>query len=172
MSKKCKFCGNNLEENMSFCGECGNAYEEEITNDVRRQEAVSTPIEKTKQEKEQETRLQAEAAARARIIAEQEKKVEARIKAEAEAKVRAEYKLEEQAKQKAERKKNPRHLAILSLILGIVSYAGIPAPITLPLGIVFGIMGLKSDKKVWSILGLSVCGIFILLIPIGIFAGL
>ena len=84
-------------------------------------------------------------------------------------------KREEKIKKQEERKNNPKHLAITSLILGIVSYitmitVAIPI-VTSILGIVFGFKGLKSEKKKTSIAGIVINISFILLlIAIAIFA--
>lgn len=73
---------------------------------------------------------------------------------------------------KAERKQDPKHLAILSLIFGIISYPlslTILIPlVTVPLGIIFGVKGLKSSKKKTSILGLILNFSFVILIVVGI----
>lgn len=59
---------------------------------------------------------------------------------------------------KAERKKDPKHLSLLSLILAVASYPLIftyflPI-ITVPVSLVLGIMGLKSSKRVMSIVSI------------------
>ena len=136
MSKKCISCGAMLDDDELFCGDCG-------------EKQVVEPEPKTKKEKASKPEKP--------TITEADK--QAFIQAEAEAKARLELEREEKEKKKAERKSNPKHFAIISLILGIVSCVGILTIlgpfITVPVGLVFGFLGLKSEKKMTSIVGIG-----------------
>lgn len=108
-----------------------------------------------------------------KITAEKKALEEAREKAELQAKQAAEKALKkaENEKRKAsvkeERKKNPRHLAILSFICSIVSWPSImliypPIPLAIA-GIVLGIKGRKSEKKKLAMAGIIIGSLLILL---------
>ena len=141
MSKKCISCGAELEDDELFCGDCG-------------AKQVVTPEPKTKKAKSRQTEQPQKKNAE---MTESEKQLF--IQAEAEAKARLMLEREENEKKKTERKRNPKHFAIVSLILGIASLAGIltiTGPfITVPTGLVFGCLGLKSEKKAMSIIGMG-----------------
>ena len=177
MSKKCLFCGATLEDEDLFCDECGKkqdqtsikaeaerkAKEQEQAKKVAEERAREEAERKAREKEETEMRIKAEAEARVRLEAEQKAQEEARRKAQEEAAAKAESKRIEQEKRKEEREKNPVHLAWIALALGIVSWivlvtvtlVAIPTSIA---GIVFGIKGLKSTKKVTSIISLCLNG--------------
>ena len=151
---------------------------------IRTEAEEKARIEKEKAEKEEAEalRLKAEAEEKARLEIERiqkeeqlKKETELRIQAEAEAKIRLQEEKEEQKRKQEERKNNPKHLAIMSLILGFVSYFSILA-ISVPLatsilGIVFGFKGFKSEKKKTAIAGIIINISFIVLfIAILVFA--
>ncbi len=137
MSKKCINCGAELDDDQLFCDDCG-----------------------TKQIIEPQPKTKKKATAQSQKVTVTEADKQAIIQAEADAKVRLEAEKAEKARKQEERKNNPKHLAITSLILGIVSYLsilGIVVPIaTSILGIVFGFKGLKSEKKKTAIAGIIV----------------
>ena len=137
MSKKCINCGAELDDDQLFCDDCGTKQ-------------IIKPQPKTKKK--------APVPSQKATVTEADK--QAIIQAEADAKVRLEAEKAEKARKQEERKNNPKHLAITSLILGIVSYLSILAivvPIvTSILGIVFGFKGLKSEKKKTAIAGIIV----------------
>ena len=139
MSKKCINCGCELEDDELFCGDCG-------TKQVLDHEPKAKKEKAPKPAKNEKP-----------TITEADK--QDFIQAEAEARARLQLECEEKEKKKAERKNNPKHFAILSLIIGLLSYIGIltiVGPfITVPLGVVFGFKGLKSEKKKTSIAGIG-----------------
>lgn len=158
MSKKCISCGAILDDDELFCGDCGAKQVVEPEPKVKKEEA---PKAEKAPKPEKPT------------ITEADK--QAFIQAEAEAKARLELEREEKEKKKAERKNNPKHFAILSLIIGILSYVGILTIfgpfITVPLGLVFGFLGLKSEKKKTSIAGIGLnIGTIVVFVLILIFA--
>lgn len=142
MSKKCISCGAMLDDDELFCGDCGAKQVVEPEPKAKKEKA---PKAEKPQKPEKPT------------ITEEDK--QAFIQAEAEAKARLELEREEKEKKKAERKSNPKHFAMVSLILGIVSCVGILTIlgpfITVPVGLVFGFLGLKSEKKMTSIVGIG-----------------
>ena len=133
MSRKCISCGAILEDDEMFCGDCGVKQVVEVAPKAKKDPKPKKPT-----------------------ITEADK--QAFIQAEAEAKARLELEREEKEKKKVERKNNPKHFAIISLIIGILSYVGIltiVGPfITVPLGLIFGFVGLKSQKKKTAISGI------------------
>ena len=152
MSKKCINCGAELDDDQLFCDDCGT--KQIVEPQPKAKKKAQTPPQKT-------------------TVTEADK--QAIIQAEADAKVRFEAEKAEKARKQEERKNNPKHLAIASLILGIVSYLSILAIIvpiaTSILGIVFGFKGLKSEKKKTAIAGIIVNISFIIFfIAILIFA--
>ena len=152
MIRKCISCGAALEDDEIFCGECGAKQVADVESEVKQEK--NTKLENS-------------------TTAELDK--DAFLQAKAEAKARLEFEREEKERKKAERKNNPKHFAIISLIMGILSYVGIFTIfgpfITVPLGLVFGFLGLKSEKKKTSIAGIGLnIGFIIVLVLILIFA--
>lgn len=137
MSKKCINCGAELDDDQLFCDDCGTKQ-------------VIEPQPKSKKEKKSKSVPQQT------TISESDK--QAIIQAEADAKARLEAKKVEKAKKQEERKNNPKHLAVASLILGIISYLSIVTIIipiaTSILGIIWGVKGRKSEKKKIAIAGI------------------
>ena len=136
MSKKCINCGAELDDDQLFCDDCGTKQIVDSQPKTKKQEP--TPTQKA-------------------TVTEADKQAVIQAKADA--------KKEEKARKREERKNNPKHLAIISLILGIVSYLSILAIIvpivTSVLGIVLGFFGLKSEKKKTAISGIAVSISFI-----------
>ena len=117
MSKKCIYCGAELEDDALFCDECGK--KQELSKEAETEQNAPKDAElKAKQEVAQrakeeaekqmrevaEAKLEAEKQAKAEEEAREEKEI--RIKAEAEARVRveAEQKERAEAQEKAEKK--------------------------------------------------------------------
>ena len=126
MSKKCIYCGTELEDDALFCDECGKkqelAKEPEVEQKARKEaelkakqeadvkakaeaDAIAEAAQKAKEEAEKQAqeavevkeKLEAEKQAKA----EEEARKESRIKAEAEARVRVEAEQKERAEEQA-----------------------------------------------------------------------
>lgn len=165
MSKKCLFCGNVMEDDDLFCDECGKKQAEASPekDNTKQTEFISTPQEVQRNSSKKETRTNSIP----KNQSQEEREAELRIKSEAEAKIRLEYEINEKNRKKEDRKNNPKHLAILSLIFAIVSYPLIITTIflpiiTAPIGLILGIKGLKSTKKITAVFGIILSAIVIL----------
>lgn len=157
MSKKCIYCGAELEDDALFCDECGK--KQELSKEAETEQNAPKDAElKAKQEADAEAK--AEAAQRAKEEARKEKAAEAK-------------RLEKERK-KEERKANPTYKAYASLILGILIWitfmmgaAGlIVTLLMMVLGMVFGVQALKSTKKKIAIAGLVLNGLMVALIVV------
>lgn len=157
MSKKCIYCGAELEDDALFCDECG-----------KKQELAKETETEPNDPKDAELKAKQEADAKAKAEAAQRAKEEARKEKAAEAK-----RLEKERK-KEERKANPTYKAYASLILGILIWitfmmgaAGlIVTLLMMVLGMVFGVQALKSTKKKIAIAGLVLNGLMVALIVV------
>ena len=152
MSKKCINCGAELEDDQLFCDDCGTKQISEPQPKEKKSKKAS--MQEVMSEADKQAMLQAEAEAKVRLEAERAEK----IKRQEERKIRLEAERAEKVKKQEVRKNNPKHLAIASLILGIISYLSILTVIvpiiTCILGIVFGFKGTKSEKKKIAIAGI------------------
>ena len=159
MSKKCIYCGAELEDDALFCDECG-----------KKQELAKETETEPNDPKDAELKAKQEADAKAKAEAAQRAKEEA----EKQAQEAAEAKLEAKERKKEERKANPTYKAYASLILGILIWitfmmgaAGlIVTLLMMVLGMVFGVQALKSTKKKIAIAGLVLNGLMVALIVV------
>lgn len=164
MSKKCIYCGAELEDDALFCDECGKKQElaketETEPNDPKDAELKAKQEADAKAKAEAAQRAKEEAEKQAQEAAEAKAKLEAEKQAKAEEEARkekaAEAKRLEKERKKEERKANPTYKAYASLILGILIWitfmmgaAGlIVTLLMMVLGMVFGVQALKSTKK-------------------------
>lgn len=189
MSKKCIYCGAELEDDALFCDECGK--KQELVKKVEVEQNAKKEAElKAKQEAEAKSKADADAIAEAAQKAKEEAEKQAQEAAEAKAKLEAEKqaKAEEEARKekaaeakrlekerkKEERKTNPTYKAYASLILGILIWitfmmgaAGlIITLLMMVLGMFFGVQALKSTKKNIAIAGLVLNGLMVTLIVV------
>lgn len=159
MSKKCIYCGAELEDDALFCDECG-----------KKQELAKETETEPNDPKDAELKAKQEADAKAKAEAAQRAKEEA----EKQAQEAAEAKRLEKERKKEERKANPTYKAYASLILGILIWitfmmgaAGlIVTLLMMVLGMVFGVQALKSTKKKIAIAGLVLNGLMVALIVV------
>ena len=188
MSKKCIYCGAELEDDALFCDECGKKQElvkkVEVEQNAKKEaelkakqeaeakakadaDAIAETAQKAKEEAEKQAQEAAEVKAKLeaekQAKAEEEARKESRIKAEAEAK-----RLEKEHKKDAQ-KADPTYKAYASLILGILTWAtsttGLIIPlITMLLGIFLGVQALKTTKKKTAIAGLVLNGLMAVLV--------
>ena len=176
MSKKCIYCGAELEDDALFCDECGK--KQELPKEAETEQNAPKDAE-LKAKQEADAKAKAEAAQRAKEEAEKqaqeaaEAKLEAEKQAKAEEEARkekaAEAKRLEKERKKEERKANPTYKAYASLILGILTWAtsttGLIIPlITMLLGIFLGVQALKTTKKKTAIAGLVLNGLMAVLV--------
>jgi cation transport ATPase len=181
MSKKCIYCGAELEDDALFCDECGKKQElaketETEPNDPKdaelkaKQEADAKAKAEAAQRAKEEAEKQAQEAAEAKLEAEKQAKAEEEARKEK----AAEAKRLEKERKKEERKANPTYKAYASLILGILIWitfmmgaAGlIVTLLMMVLGMVFGVQALKSTKKKIAIAGLVLNGLMVALIVV------
>lgn len=188
MSKKCIYCGAELEDDALFCDECGKKQElvkkVEVEQNAKKEaelkakqeaeakakadaDAIAETAQKAKEEAEKQAQeaveVKAKLEAEKQAKAEEEARKESRIKAEAEAK-----RLEKEHKKDAQ-KADPTYKAYASLILGILTWAtsttGLIIPlITMLLGIFLGVQALKTTKKKTAIAGLVLNGLMAVLV--------
>lgn len=144
MSKKCINCGAELDDDQLFCDECGIKLvtESQMPKETEKvSSSISTDISDANKSEFMQTQDDAKTRSKTEIL--------------------------EKAKKQEERKSNLKHFAIISLILGIVSYISIltiVVPIiTSIIGIVFGFKGLKSDMKKTSFAGIIINISFLIL---------
>lgn len=175
MSKKCIYCGAELEDDALFCDECGKKQElaketgteQNIQKDAEmkaKQEAdakaKAEAAQKAKEEaekqakaeeearKEKEIRIKAEAEARVRVEAEQKERAAAQEKAEKKAAEEAEAIRLEKERKKEERKANPTYKAYASLIFGILTWVTSPTGIIPMITIPVGVFfGVQAMKS-------------------------
>lgn len=178
MSKKCIYCGAELEDDALFCDECGKKQElaketETEPNDPKDAELKAKQEADAKAKAEAAQRAKEEAEKQAQEAAEAKAKLEAEKQAKAEEEARkekaAEAKRLEKERKKEERKANPTYKAYASLILGILTWAtsatGLIIPlITMLLGIFLGVQALKTTKKKTAIAGLVLNGLMAVLV--------
>lgn len=177
MSKKCIYCGAELEDDALFCDECGK--KQELAKEAETEQNAPKDAE-LKAKQEADAKAKAEAAQRAKEEAEKQEQeaAEAKAKLEAEKQAKAEEEAEakrlEKERKKEERKANPTYKAYASLILGILIWitfmmgaAGlIVTLLMMVLGMVFGVQALKSTKKKIAIAGLVLNGLMVALIVV------
>lgn len=183
MSKKCIYCGAELEDDALFCDECGKKQElaketETEPNDPKDAELKAKQEADAKAKAEAAQRAKEEAEKQAQEAAEAKAKLEAEKQAKAEEEARkekaAEAKRLEKERKKEERKANPTYKAYASLILGILIWitfmmgaAGLIVTLLMMiLGMVFGVQALKSTKKKIAIAGLVLNGLMVALIVV------
>ena len=180
MSKKCIYCGAELEDDALFCDECGKKQELAKETETEPNDPKDAEL-KTKQEADAKAKAEAakeEAEKQAQEAAEEKAKLEAEKQAKAEEEARkekaAEAKRLEKERKKEERKANPTYKAYASLILGILIWitfmmgaAGlIVTLLMMVLGMFFGVQALKSTKKKIAIAGLVLNGLMVALIVV------
>lgn len=152
MSKKCINCGSELDDDQLFCDDCGT--KQIIEHQSKAKKDFQPLSQKT-------------------IVTEADK--QPIIQTVTDNKIRLEAEKAEKARKQEERKNNPKHLAIVSLLLGIVSYLSI-LTIIIPIatsitGLIVGFKGFKSDLKKTAIMGIITnLSFLILFIAILIFA--
>lgn len=142
---KCKNCGNKFEEGI-FCPECGTKIEEELS--------VKDKEDLKKDENEGGELLAEHKAEQEKVIQEQDQLTQEQTEQEQSAE-----KIEQENEQK--KKKKTDRKAIISLVLGILSWVGFASLIMPMVGgiwsIVDGIKALKGKTKYKKVQLLDVC---------------
>ncbi len=185
MSKKCVYCGAELEDDAIFCDECGKKQElvkkseqkapkEAEPKAKQEADAIAEAAQKVKEEAEE----QVQEAAEAKLEAEGQTQTEEEAQKEKENSIRAESQIKFEKKaaeeagtkhsEKEHKKEVPTYKAYASLILGILTWVTLPTGfvplITIPVGVFFGAQALKSEKKKTAFAGLVLNGIIVALI--------